>query len=785
MGCGSSVAASTPNGNYSPLVVKEHLAGLPAGLCDALRRLSTHCDDKDVWSVCEFVLQSDSLHQDFLSATLNHQDQIVKGLVACLSSCLQASLKAAEALVADDGWSEWQRSVCKQLREVTAVARAKWEVELAAALPKVSLSEHQQGPGGATRVMVRRILQCLGAIRQTAGAPAPQAFHCHPLNYTTRVVLVAAWKGDALARGRPGVAGVPAWITNCITECLQLRELTGEPNGESEAKDEVVETGEYLLLLDGATKVLLSYQDLIRGAVRENGNVRKLHVRISRNQILQSLETLRAEFMGSGADGAVGTSVVVNPTFQSVNGTIEEGEGHGPRKEFFSIVSERLSGSWGPEHLGPCSVSSVEEPEGAAKLQGINLQCLKKGDRLRFGLDDCNDDAACATAAGVSDDGVFVKLTKQLTNKLDNTHFTYSSPRQPFLTYKQGMEAFWPNSALERTDSFFEHYFYLGWLIGCCSLNRSHLGLRLPVILFRQLLAESISDQSGDVGATGPLGDWNVFTAKVSDLRRLDPSLLSMAQKIVAMDDEGFAAVLEAEDMPASTSRDAYITSVAKELVVDSVKWQMEALRAGFRRALGQNGLAVLRRWEMNAQDMCTVVCGVDWGAKTDFDIKKLFRIVMDGDVQESPELMDALWEVVGALEPAQKRRFLFFVTGVDKLPAPGSEDLIIELPFVTICKEDHLQTMHLLPQAHTCSNTLELPNYWESIGFLCDSGAYPQMTDEERKQKLKDTLSAKLTMAIENTSGYGLDELTERPPGTPSGRRPDSARRRAANSQW
>ena len=45
----------------------------------------------------------------------------------------------------------------------------------------------------------------------------------------------------------------------------------------------------------------------------------------------------------------------------------------------------------------------------------------------------------------------------------------------------------------------------------------------------------------------------------------------------------GFKAVLEAEDLPAATSRDKYIKNVAKELVVDSVKWQMEALRAGFR----------------------------------------------------------------------------------------------------------------------------------------------------------------------------------------------------------
>lgn len=796
MGCGSSVHASAPGG-YAPLVVKEQLAGLPSGLCHTLKCLANDCQEKDVWSVCEALLRSSTLDQDFYAATLNHQDQIVKGLVSCVRACLEDSCKAAQDLVSSggEGWSSWQRSVCKQLRETTTQARKEWEERLAKALPTVSLSEYEGGVGGVTRVIVKRILACLGALRRKPGSPPAEAFYCKPLNYTTRVILAAAWKGDALAGGKPGIAGIPGWIPNCVTECFQLCEVTEAACDESEAKDEVVVTGDYLLLMDGATKALLSYQDSIAAGARENGVVRKLHIRICRNQALhQSLGTLRDESgaaAGAGANGPTGSMLVVNPTFESANGTIEEGEGHGPRKEFFTIVSQRMCGSWGPEAVGPCTLSSVDEAEGAAKLQGINLQCIKKGDRLRFGSHEAQfaptDDSEAVMVAGVSDDGVFVKLTHRLPKgaKLDNVMFTYSSPRQPFLTYKQGMEAFWPNSALDRSPESFEHFFYLGWLIGCCQLNRSHLGFRLPVIFFRQLLAESISDQASSGGDTGPLKDWSVFTAKVSDLRRLDPSLLEMAQKIVAMDDEGFKAVLEAEDLPAATSRDKYIKNVAKELVVDSVKWQMEALRAGFRRALGTKGLDMMRRWETNAQDLCTIVCGVDWGAKSDFDITKLFRIVMDGDVQDSPELTDALWQVVGSWEPAKKRRFLFFVTGVDKLPAPGSEDLLIELPFVTICKDDHLQAMNLLPQAHTCSNTLELPNYWESIEYLSATGDLSLKTDAARKEKLREVLAAKLTMAIENTSGYGLDELTARPPGTPSGRRPDSARRRAANSQW
>lgn len=39
-----------------------------------------------------------------------------------------------------------------------------------------------------------------------------------------------------------------------------------------------------------------------------------------------------------------------------------------------------------------------------------------------------------------------------------------------------------------------------------------------------------------------------------------------------------------------------------------------------------------------------------------------------------------------------------------------------IEAPFVALGAAEHKRMLGMLPQAHTCDNLLELPNYWEAL---------------------------------------------------------------------
>jgi len=77
---------------------------------------------------------------------------------------------------------------------------------------------------------------------------------------------------------------------------------------------------------------------------------------------------------------------------------------------------------------------------------------------------------------------------------------------------------------------------------------------------------------------------------------------------------------------------------------------------------------------------------------------------------------------------------------------------------------------LDLLPQAHTCSNTLELPNYHDA---LKESGRVAGDENSEAfAAALRELLSKKLLTAIRETSGYELDANVV-PPGqslSPSG---------------
>lgn len=77
--------------------------------------------------------------------------------------------------------------------------------------------------------------------------------------------------------------------------------------------------------------------------------------------------------------------------------------------------------------------------------------------------------------------------------------------------------------------------------------------------------------------------------------------------------------------------------------------------------------------------------------------------------------------------------KFLFFVTASDRFPLPGSELLRVEVPFFPVTMKEHEKQLGMLPQAHTCNNTLELPNYWESLQTLDNKTSRQQLEADVR----------------------------------------------------
>ena len=97
----------------------------------------------------------------------------------------------------------------------------------------------------------------------------------------------------------------------------------------------------------------------------------------------------------------------------------------------------------------------------------------------------------------------------------------------------------------------------------------------------------------------------------------------------------------------------------------------------------------------------------------------------------------------------------LRFITGSERLPLAGTEIITVDFPQVLLSPKQTTTAVSLLPQAHTCSNTLELPNYWSALALQ----GIPQAGLRARIVTL---LKDRLVLAAAECEGYGLDDAGE-----------------------
>lgn len=113
-------------------------------------------------------------------------------------------------------------------------------------------------------------------------------------------------------------------------------------------------------------------------------------------------------------------------------------------------------------------------------------------------------------------------------------------------------------------------------------------------------------------------------------------------------------------------------------------------------------------------------------------DLRTVFRVVVDGEFSEGSEgshTLTLLWDVLTAWPTDKRLQFVDFVTGSKRLPLPGSELLKIECPFLALNAAQKAAMLQTLPQAHTCDNLLELPNYWGALLEVSVTIVCPKLT--------------------------------------------------------
>ncbi|KAG9414085.1 hypothetical protein AC1031_013294 [Aphanomyces cochlioides] len=407
-----------------------------------------------------------------------------------------------------------------------------------------------------------------------------------------------------------------------------------------------------------------------------------------------------------------------------VNGSrVEAGEGRGPLKEWFSIISRELSSPWVLQSQAIPSKTPLHILGNKVSGSRIVPQFdLKVGCRLD--VDILNDGTrSCVITRILNDDEVLLDGQLSSEEAIIDAHYKWYGMRTPVLVYIKESECYWINEYTKQNSR--KYLELLGWLMAISILHQIHMDCRLHVVLFQLLLGERFD---------------------VHSIELLDNSLYQSWKKLNAMDN--FEAFLQMEELPLNMSVDEYIEHVV-QVKWDNLSWQLSSIREGFSRLLPLTELQECMILDYNFQSL---VCGSV--PREDFNIRDIFLVSMDEEFAQCQYLHDAVWYILDNLSPSDKRRFVKFVTGVDKLPVPGTEILRIELPYTVISASERAKQLLVLPQAHTCDNVLDLPNYWTA---LCEKFRDSSPTYDMLVQIVKE----KLMYAIENGNNYGLDVVS------------------------
>ncbi|XP_051556154.1 E3 ubiquitin-protein ligase HECTD3-like isoform X3 [Myxocyprinus asiaticus] len=238
----------------------------------------------------------------------------------------------------------------------------------------------------------------------------------------------------------------------------------------------------------------------------------------------------------------------------------------------------------------------------------------------------------------------------------------------------------------------FHKFEWIGQLMGAALRGKDFLVLALPGLVWKQLIGEAVS-WSKDFPAVDSVlvklleamehmdketfdfkfGQELVYTTPLSDGR------------LVELIPGGIGVVVRYED------RNEFIRLVKKARLEES-REQIAALQAGLVKVVPQAVLDLLTWQEVEKK-----VCG-----DPEITVEALKRLTRYEDLEQTDVRVQYLWEALMNFTNEDRSRFLRFVTGRSRLPAP-----IYIFP-----DKQGSEITDALPQSSTCSSTLYLPKY-------------------------------------------------------------------------
>ncbi|TSK14623.1 putative E3 ubiquitin-protein ligase HECTD2 [Bagarius yarrelli] len=269
-------------------------------------------------------------------------------------------------------------------------------------------------------------------------------------------------------------------------------------------------------------------------------------------------------------------------------------------------------------------------------------------------------------------------------------------------------------------------------LMGLAVYNSITLDIRFPPCVYKKLLTPPIVPCDPDA----PVG---MAALTLDDLQQIMPDLAHGLAELLSYEgnvEEDFYTTFQVfqeelgvvksynlkpggDKIPVTNqNRKEYVQLYVDFLLNKFIYRQFAAFYHGFHSVCASNALMLLRPEEVEI-----LVCG-----SPNLDMSSLQRVAQYEGYSKTDPTIRAFWDVVLAFPLELQKRLLHFTTGSDRVPVGGMADLNFKISKIDVSTD-------WLPVSHTCFNQICLPAY-----------------------KSKKELRQKLTIAISNAEGFGLE---------------------------
>ncbi|KAJ0178719.1 hypothetical protein K1T71_005494 [Dendrolimus kikuchii] len=261
-------------------------------------------------------------------------------------------------------------------------------------------------------------------------------------------------------------------------------------------------------------------------------------------------------------------------------------------------------------------------------------------------------------------------------------------------------------------------YKLIGAIYGLAIYNSIIIYVPFPLVLYKKLLGETvIMDDLSDLSPT-------LANSLKSLLEYPDEDVEDVFGLCFAVNTEVFDQVLVhplkegGVNIPVThENKQEYVDLYVDFLLNKSVENQFKAFNQGFQKVCGGRIIKLFR-----SHELMSVVIGNE---EYNWELFESNCEYKNGYSATDPQIR-WFWETFHELPLEDKKKFLLFLTGSDRVPIQGMRDIKIRIQPVA---DDRY-----FPVAHTCFNLLDLPRY-----------------------KTKERLKYYLLQAIQQTQGFSL----------------------------